>query len=96
MLSPHSFSGALQENLLNLQASSLTSSFATWQQQWMLSQTKLRTLLNNPALYFTAFGYHHPLMPMTEPFFITTQILLHRLMVPLRSCGSLMLKWIWR
>lgn len=73
-----SFSGALQENLLNLQNSSLTGSFSTWQQRWQFAASNLFTSLKNPAVYLTAFGYHHPMMPLTDPFFVTLQILLHR------------------
>jgi len=76
-----SFSGALQENLNNLETSSLTNSFDAWQQGWIKSQITLNTSLNNPRIYLSAFGYHHPLMPLSEKFFITTQIQLHRLML---------------
>lgn len=78
-----SFSGALQENLNNLQNSSLTDLFKTWRDRWLFSQKQLKTSLGNNALYFSAFGYHHPLMPLTEPFFVELQIQLHRLALSL-------------
>lgn len=86
-----SFTGALQENLNNLQGSSVTTSFNGWQSRWLFAQQSLHTSMGNPALYFTAFGYHHPLMTLVsdtntytnnsqqDTSIIKTQILLHRL-----------------
>lgn len=89
-----SFSGALQENLLNLGNSAIAPEYKNFQQRWQQAQQSLRTAAGNPAAYLTAFGYHHPLMPLTEPFFVTLQIQLHRLMqsqtlgVPLSSFSA--------
>jgi hypothetical protein len=92
-----SFTGALQENLNNLAGGGLA--FQGWSQNWREAVQSLKTSGGNPAVYLSAFGYHHPLMPLVGDGptgqLITMQINLHRLAMQ-KTFGLTQTNKYWR
>lgn len=70
-----SFSGSLIENLNTLERAG--RGFSNWKGNWT-AQRNMTTVLGNPRLDLVAFGYHHPLMPLCDPFTVRRQIQKHR------------------
>lgn len=71
-----SFSGSLIENLNNLEAAKM--GFTGWASSWKNSRS-WKTTLGNARLDLVAFGYHHPLLALTDPMSTEIQIKLHAL-----------------
>ncbi len=70
-----SFSGSLIENLEAAREAGW--GFSNWTSHWE-SGINLQTSLGNPRLAMTGFGYHHPLMALTEYEDIRRQIQWHK------------------
>jgi len=74
-----SFSGSLIENLNNLEAAGINGGmWNNWSGAYKQA-VGWQTALGNPRLDMTAFGYHHPLMPLLDDEDIRMQIQLHKL-----------------
>ena len=70
-----SFSGSLVENLNVMEANG--KGFANWKSSWN-SMVSKKTSLGNQRLDMVAFGYHHPLMALTDNTDIRKQIQKHK------------------
>jgi len=70
-----SFSGSLVENLNTLESNDI--GFNNWKSTWNTMAAK-KTGLGNPRLDMVAFGYYHPLMPLTDYAEIRKQIQKHK------------------
>jgi len=74
-----SFSGSLIENLNDLESAGINGGmWNNWSGAYKQA-VGWQTALANPRLDMTAFGYHHPLMPLLDDEDIRMQIQLHKL-----------------
>ncbi|MBK1722181.1 glycosyl hydrolase family 57 [Thiocystis violacea] len=82
-----SWSGSLIEQLdLCAEQGRCGGRFADWTRE-LRAVANLKTTLGNPRLDLSAFGFHHPLMPLIPERDIVRQIQLHRELIP-RTFGA--------